>query len=366
MVAASSLSRLIRRTLAKPIATAAAVPGADRYRKHFSAEAHLWALVYHGLEANPSLRQTHEALNDPAFWSHLGLPPTGVSRSQFARSSTSRPLACFHTLFTRLRDRITAVGQTAKIEVVDSSFLGLSAKLAPWSQHGKHAPGVRAHTAFDLTTGIPTHLTITTTETPDIMAFRQRDWDELAGWTILMDLGYYGHRLFAELRDARISWICPLHPQAAFDVIATLPGPWPVTAAGDRIVADQTIRLGSPNNRQGAVIEDLRLITSVNAEGQTHRTVTDRQDLLPTEVAMLYRQRWQIELFFRWIKHELQVLHPLGTSRQAVELTLLLAAIVAMLAVLLATDRPPNVTMIAWVKGMATKLLLAIMGVDSS
>jgi hypothetical protein len=360
------LSRSIRRILATPVATAAAVPGADRYRKHFSAEAHLWTLIYHGLQGQASLRQTHEALNDPLFWTRLGLPPTGISRSQLARSTSSRPLACFQTLFTQLRDRITTGGQGRKIEIVDSSFLALSAKLAPWSQHGKHAPGVRVHTGFDLDTAIPTHLTITGTETPDIMAFRQRHWDDLVGWTILMDRGYYGHRLFVELRDARISWICPLHPQAVFTVSETVPGPWPVTSRGDRIVADQTIRLGSPNNRQGAVIANLRLITSVTTDGQVHRTVTDRQDLPPTEVVMLYRHRWQIELFFRWIKHELQVLHPLGTSRQAVELTLVLAAIIAMLAVLLATDRPSHVTTIAWVKGLATTFLLTIITTNSS
>lgn len=61
MIPASPLSRLVRRVLRRPIAEAATVPGADAYRKHFTAEAHLWLLLWHGLAASPSLRQTHAA-----------------------------------------------------------------------------------------------------------------------------------------------------------------------------------------------------------------------------------------------------------------------------------------------------------------
>jgi hypothetical protein len=367
MLPVDPLTRQLRHLLTDPIATAAAVPDANRYRKHFSADAHLWSLVWHGLAASPSLRQTHAQLDDPAFWDRLGLPPSGISRSQFARSTVSRPLACITSLYTTLRDRIGAPrSRQDPIHLVDSSFLGLSANLSPWSKHGGHAAGVRVHTGFDLESAIPTHLTITGAETPDISAFRDRDWTDLTGWTVLMDLGYYGHQLFATLREAEVSWICPLHPQASFVVTATIPGPWWPTAAGDTMVADQTIRLGSPNNRRGAVLDAMRLITSVNAHGEAHRTVTDRFDLSPADVVSLYRQRWQIELFFRWIKHQLTVLHPLGTSRQAVIVTLYLAAIVTILGELLAAKHNANVTDIAWVKHLAQKLYLTILILDDS
>lgn len=99
------LSRQIRCLLADPIAAAAHVP--DRYRKHFTASAHLWLLVLHGLSGNTSLRQTHAMVAaDPTFWDRLGLPDSAVSRSQLAQSSTSRPRTCFETLFTTLRDQL--------------------------------------------------------------------------------------------------------------------------------------------------------------------------------------------------------------------------------------------------------------------
>lgn len=343
------LSRRLRRVLATPLAQAAAVPGADRYRKHFTAAAHLRLLVWHALSASPSLRQTHaRAAADPTIWAGLGLPSGGVSRSELARSTHSRPLACVATLFTALRDRV-AVPRGDPVHIVDSSFIGLSAKLCPWSVHGGHAPGVRVHTGFDLGRAIPTHLRLSKTNVPDITAWREREWAELRGWTVLMDGGYYSHADFRDLRGHGVSWVCPLNAQARVAVTAERYGPWPITDAGDTIVADQAITLGSPNNRNGAVLPNLRLVTSRSREGAEHRTVTDRFDLRADEVVALYRRRWQIELFFRWLKLELGVLHPLGMTEQAVTITLLLAAIVAVLAVLLTEARPDHITDIAWV-----------------
>ena len=228
--------------------------------------------------------------------------------------------------------------------------MGLSAKLAPWSQHGQHTPGVRVHTGFDLGTAIPTHLHLTAANTHDITAWRERDWTELAGWTVLMDLGYYSHADFQDLRAQRVSWICPLHEQARVAVATDHIGSWPPTTAGDVVLADQTITLGSPNNRTGTVLQQVRLVTSRNPNGVVHCTVTDRHDLVASDVVALYRQRWQIELFFRWLKHQLGVLRPLGHSPQAVLLTVLLAAIVAILAVLVIDARPKHLADIGWIR----------------
>ena len=360
MIAVAPLTRQVHDRLAAPIATAATVADADRYRKHFPAEAHLWTLAWHSLAASPSLRRTHAQLDDPAVWEQLGLPSTGISRSQLARSTHSRPLACFETVFATLRDQVPVAPRPDPVHIIDSTFLGLSAMLAPWSQHGEHAPGVRVQAGVDLNTAIPSHLRVTGTNTPDITAWRERDWADLAGWTVLMDGGYYGHADFAQLQVHDVSFICPLNAQARVEVTADHADAWPPTAAGDTIRADQVITLGSPNNRGGAVLAELRLVTSVNAQGEVHRTVTDRFDLRAHEVVALYRKRWQIELFFRWLKHQLGVLRPLGTSRQAVELTLVLAAIVAILAVLLDAARPKHITDIAWVQRLSQQLLFAI------
>jgi hypothetical protein len=358
--------RRLRRTLVPLVAGAAAVPGADRYRKHFPASAHLWILLRHVLCGGDSLRQTHADLagEDGAF-ARLGLPD-GISRSQLARSSTSRPSACAEALLAavvaRARERHAADPELAalqRVQAVDCTFLRLSAKLSPWSKHGNHAPGVRLQAGLDLAGNVPRSLRLTLADTHDTTALAARDLAELNGWTLLLDLGYYGHRLFAALRTAGVSFVCRLHPQAAYRVEAERTVDPAPTPDGDVVLADRAITLGSPNNRAGAVLPGMRLVESRNADGAAQRFVTDRFDLAAAEVVALYRKRWQIELFFRWLKHQLKALHPLGTSPQALWLTVPIAAAVAALAGPIEADRPKGDTRVAWLRGVGRALATA-------
>jgi hypothetical protein len=178
-------------------------------------------------------------------------------------------------------------------------------------------------------------------------------------WTLLCDRGYYGHQQFQRLRAAGVHLITRLHGQASYVITAQHQVPIGPTPDGDVLLADYTVTLGSPNNRRGAVLSRMRVVISRNRRGDVHHFLTDRHDLTATEVVQLYRKRWQIELFFRWLKQQLGVLRPLGQSRVAVWLTLLMAMIVTLLG-LLEPARPPGVSRISWGHGIAAALLLAI------
>ena len=355
--------RRLRRRLTPLVTQAAATPGADQYRKHFPAWAHLWILLWHSLSGSPSLRHTYDLLvRDGRHGKWLRLEQ-GLSYSQLARSSTSRPLACVEAL-------LGAVVQTARrtappdplwkllhrVQALDSSFVRLSAKLCPWAVHGGFTPGVRLQCALDLGRRLPTGLRLTIPDTNDHEALRQWELEPLTGWTVLIDLGYYGHRLFAQLREAGVHFITRLHPQAAFRVTAIrYPSATP-TPEGDVVLADETIDLGSPNNRRGTVVPAVRLVTSRNAKGEVYRFVTDRFDLSAAEVVRLYRLRWRIELFFRALKRNWGMLHPLGTSPQAMHLTVLLSLIAAVVALLLG-ERPTGMSFAAWVHALTAVLI---------
>jgi hypothetical protein len=363
MIPAPGLGRRLRSLLDPVVARAAATPGADRYRKHFPLRAQLWILLVHVLDGADSLRQTH-ARQQAGGFAGLDLPQ-GISFSQLARSSTSRDPAGIERLLADLvataRARADPVWRTlTTVQVVDATFLALAAKRSPWSRHGGYAPGIRLQTGFDLAGAIPAALRLTLADTHDTTALGARDLAALAGWTVVVDLGYYGHRLFAELRQAGVSLISRLQPQAAYRVTAAHPVPPLTTQDGDVVLADQTITLGSPTNRAGAVLPGMRLITSRNPHGRVQQFVTDRFDLPAADIVALYRKRWQIELFFRWLKHQLKLTHPLGHSRAAVWLTVLLCAIVAILLVLLADVRPRGVSRIAFARALATFLPLPI------
>jgi len=361
--ASLTASRHLRRLLTPRIRTAAQTPGADRYRKHFPATAHLWLLLLHGLSGSPSLRQTYAVLDAvPQLFARLGLA-CGLSFSQLARSSTSRPATCFERVLVELvaHAHRTVVPDhqwriLRKIQAIDSTFLRLSAKLSPWSVHGDFTPGTRIQCAFDIGRQIPTSLHLTLTATDDHAALRAWDREPLRGWTVLIDLGYYSHQTFAALRAGGVSFLSRLHPQAHYVVTATRTVLGTATADGDVVLRDETITLGSRHNQMGAVLPGVRLITSRNPAGREQAVITDRFDLTAAELVRLYRYRWQIELFFRWLKHQLTLTHALGRSRDAVWLTVLVAAIVTLLLALVATEKPPAISHVAWLHVLAQTL----------
>lgn len=360
-------SRALRRLLTPAIRRAARTPGADRYRKHFPVRAHLWLLCIHVLLAAPSLRHTHALIGGlPGGFARLGLS-RGLSLSQLARSSTSRPSASFETLLADLiaQARRQVIPDASwrllrKVQIIDSTFLALSSQLSPWSQHGRFHPGVRLQTAFDLGRHLPTRLRLTLTATNDHEGLATWDLAAWQGWTLLIDLGYYGHRQFQRLHEAGISFVCRLQGQASYRVTATRPVPVKATPDGDVVLSDETITLGSPNNRRGAVVPNLRLVRSRNRQGVEMAFVTGRFDLTAFEVVRLYHYRWQIELFFRFLKRQLGLVTPLGHSWAAVWLTVLVVMIVAVVLLLLGAARPPGVGRSAWAMllGLTTILTL--------
>lgn len=361
------LDRRTRRTIAPVIARAAATPGADRYRKSFPALAHLWMLLLHVWWGSDSLRQTYGRLTGTASWFALWGMETLISFSQFARSSTSRPVACAEALFA---DALAAARPQhpsdpqwrllKRVQAIDSTFLSLSASLSPWSQHKRAAPGVRLQTSLDLLGRLPSRLRLTTSEINDHEALRQLDLAGWAGWTLLIDRGYYGHRQFVRLLEAGVHFVAGCSEQAHFQVVRSHQPPAGVTPDGDAIYADAVIVLGSPNNRRGAVVPNLRLIGVRTKGGRMMKLVTDRHELSATQIVRLYRKRWQIELFFRWLKRQLGAIRPLGQSQAALQLTLVLAVAFVLLVLVLDGQRPPDMTRIAFAGALATTLLVTL------
>ncbi|MCO5176183.1 MAG: transposase [Thermomicrobiales bacterium] len=179
-------------------------------------------------------------------------------------------------------------------------------------------------------------------------------------------MGYYGHRYLARLQQAEVAFITRLHPQARIAITTQQSVPDTNTPAGDTIVSDAIITLGSPNNRNGAVLPNIRLITSRNPAGVEQRFITDRHDLSAAEVVQLYRERWQIELTFRWLKQELGVIRPLGTSPEAVWLTLVIAVTVAAVLAYLEQHRPAAVSRVAFQRACGMALLMDLCAQDGS
>lgn len=358
----------LRRTLQPLVEEAASLPGMDRYRKAFPALAHLWILILHVLDGSPSLRQTHArlAVRD-CLWQTWGMPRF-ISRPQLTRSSTSRPVAGAQHLWQQLvaqasgrpvHDR--ALRTLLALEALDSTFLRLSERLAPWSKHGNAIAGQCVQCGFDLARGIPVWLALHGREANDRSALEQRDLADLAGWTVILDQGYYAHKRLVGLLEAGVDFITRRYDQASYKTLQR----WDVSPVplrtGERLIEDLLIDLGSVNNHNSTIVRRVRLVRYTTPKGAVHEVLTSRLDLSAPELIELYRKRWQIELFFRFLKRQLGMLRPLGSSRKALWLTVLIVAAVAVLLVLLDPQRPVDTSRVAWAKVLATLLADAFM-----
>lgn len=311
---AAPVARRLRRTLDPLIAEAAKRSDADRYRKSFPARAHAWMLILHTMGANTSLRQSHAHQQaDPALRRFLRMDEW-VSYSQLARSSASRPAGFFEGLLACvLRLARARAGRCPPeilrgVRLLDSTFFALGKKASPWSVRGGHGAGVRLQIILDPADRLPTDLRLDLLDTNDANALGGWDLSGLEGRTLVFDLGYYSHAHFERLRKSGVHFLTRLKGQAHYRVSASRPPAEgePKTPEGDTVLSDETITLlGSPNNRRGCVLEGIRLVSGENEKGEVHRFVTDRFDLGAQEILSLYRKRWQIELFFRWLKRQL-------------------------------------------------------------
>lgn len=374
------LNRRLRRWLAselrglRPVVEAsAAACGAEHSRKHFTSYQHLCLLLFHGLSSHPSLHQSYEhfaACRGLVAASALeradGTDRLGVSYSHLATSNGTRPAALLvgvvgHLLARVRQDGLGALPAAdpllASLVLQDSTFLRLSLRLAHWlpTLRDPAGSGVRVQLRLHPSLDLPEVVQVTSIKVNDCQSWDQTilaDPDRLAalaGQTLVVDLGYYSHERFTRLLAAGVHLVTRRHPQATVTVEADLPIQPPLPDCdGGRItvVADQRITLGSPNNRAGAVLPGLRLVTAeVLPRAKTgHRTptprryeiLTDRWDLTAAEVVQAYLWRWQIELFLRWLKGHLHLPRLLGYSENAVELSVWLTILVHLLTVLAA------------------------------
>jgi Transposase DDE domain len=215
--------------------------------------------------------------------------------------------------------------------------------------------GIRVQVGYLPGLDVPDGVLVADTHTNDVRGLDHLILEDptrlasLAGQTLVVDLGYYSHRRFAQMLDAQVHLITRLQPQASYQVDADLPVQARLTgtpAGRIHVQRDQRMVLGSPNNRAGAVLPGMRLVTAevvptpeAKRRGATtvvYRLVTDRWDLTADEIVACYLFRWHIELFFRWIKRSIHLIRLLGHSRQAVEASVWIAVIVHLLCAMAA------------------------------
>lgn len=301
---------------------------ADKHVRRLPTKSHLIALIYAQLAGAQSLREIEAALTSHATkLYHLG--GDEVARTTLADANAQRPWQVFSGLFAHLAGQLTRslrrkTGEA--VHLIDSTGLRLSALSKDWAQFSTGVCGAKMHVIYDPDADCPIYAAVTPANVNDITLAKAMPIT--AGATYVFDLGYYDYGWWAKLDAAGCLIVTRLKVNTKLRVVTENP-----VAKGSDILSDRIGHLPQrmAHNRNNPFHDPVREIRVRIATGKVLRILSNDLDLPAHKIADLYKRRWQIELFFRWVKQTLKIRHFLGRSENAVRIQIAVALIAFLL-----------------------------------
>lgn len=331
------------------IAQSVARHGADAYDKRFSSWDHLLALIFAQLSPATSLRGLEVAWNaHAAAHPHLGTGP--LHRSTLSDANQRRPLAVFTETFARLAgqlDRSLRRDGRSLLCLIDASPIPLGA-LHDWACSNGRIRGMKLHLAYTPETHQPRLLALTPATRNDAEIGRRIPLEP--GTTYVFDKGYCHYGWWGAIAEAGAMFVTRPKTNMRLRVRARRPLPPQPKREGDgfTLLADHEVVLASKGDSRLGM--GLRRIQLRRHEGGARLTLLTNDLTRPaTQIAALYKARWQIELLFRWLKQHLAIRRFLGHSEDAVRLQLVAAMITFALLRLALRRHGPRVPILRFV-----------------
>lgn len=304
----------------------------DRYNGDYrTRELNCWnqfsQLFFGQLTARNGLRDICVCLNahkDQLY--HLGIKQ-GVNQSTLSRANENRDWRIYadfgsylinlvRPLYTENHESLSGIDKD--VFVLDSTTISVSIILMDWA-HGKYSRGaVKMHTVLNLRGSIPTFIYVTDGKYHDVNAL---DEIEVAqGAIYVMDKAYIDFKRLYKMRQSKAFFVVSAKSNLKFRAVES--------RKIDKSIGlrcDQSIKLLVPKSRK-LYPEKLRRVKYYDSEKNiTLVFLTNEFEMDPMEIATIYKSRWQIEIFFKWIKQNLQVKTLWGHSENAVKTQLWIA-----------------------------------------
>ena len=298
--------------------------GADYRVRRLSSWSQFQAMVFAQLSGSRSLREAVGALERfPGVHAHLGLAP--VRRSTLADANRVRPAALFEDVLEALVARLGAsAGQRGRemLRLVDATRVLVGKRIESWEVDG----AVKLHVVYDPDADAPVCFAVTSARVNDITPAKRLPIEP--GATYVFDKGYYDFAFWADIDAKGSRFVTRLKKNSPTSLIETRPVDPDGPVVADR-VALLSKRLAA--SRQNPFDKPVRLVDVRIDSGREITLVSNDLNAPAEEIAALYKQRWQVELFFKWIKQNLKIRHFLGTSENAVRIQIVTALIAYLL-----------------------------------
>jgi IS4 transposase len=298
--------------------------GADKLSRRLNSKRHFIALLYGQFSGATGLREivTGTASHETRLY-HLGAAP--VKRSTLSDANLERPFQLFAEFFAQMLQQAHRGLRRASadaVRLIDSTTVRLSSLSKDWATFSADVFGAKAHIIYDPHADRPVYFAVTPSKVNDITAAKAMPIE--AGATYVFDLAYYDYGWWAALDEAGCRFVTRLKKNTPFTAVHENRVPENGNIVSDRIGHLPARLAASRKNPLQVPVREIRVMIET---GKMLRIVTNDLDASAEEIAGLYKQRWEIELFFRWIKQTLRIRHFIGVSENAVRIQIAVALI---------------------------------------
>jgi len=302
--------------------------GTGRHARSFMRWNQLVHLVFIQLTARASLRDGVASLK-ARFKNlyHLGARP--VARSTFADANNRRPASFFEALFGVMYRRCQPLAPKHKFKFknklysLDATVVSLCLSLFSWASFRRTKAGLKLHTLLDHDGYLPAFVAVSPAREPDIKKARSLRLPK--GSIVVEDLGYTDYAWYAQLTTQKIFFVTRQKRNAAYEVVEGR-----TVNKTQGLLLDQTIRLTGAKASE-CPFPLRRIAYRDNDTGKRYVFLTNHFKLSAKTIADIYKERWQIEIFFRWIKQNLRIKAFIGNSENAVLSQIFVALMVYLL-----------------------------------
>jgi hypothetical protein len=302
----------------------------ERHARGFASWDHFVAMMFCQMADAQSLREISGGLSScEGRLEQFGIK--APKRSTLAYANHHRPWELFRNIFYKTSERCRAELGTTRTKFrfknrllsIDSSVVTLALKIFPWATWSRQKGAVKLHLTLDHAGYLPEAMVITTGNYSELtVAQRQR---YARGTILVMDRGFVHFRWFAQLNKSGVFFVTRLKDGINYEVAETR-----ATVKDKGIISDQEIRLTGKQSRK-RYPDKLRLVIIKTDKGEQLEFLTNHMTLAASTIAEIYKDRWQIETFFKLLKQNLRIKTFIGTSVNAVWIQIWTAMIAMLL-----------------------------------
>jgi IS4 transposase len=317
--------------VARAVARHAGDHGVGSGENAWSCARHLKTLLFAQWTGLDSLRQIEAALaGQSASFYHLGL--RAPRRSTLSDANAQRPAAVFAEIAAALAQKLAGMlgGEAdSLVRLLDSTPIMVKGERFAWAEKSARIRGLKLHLLYDPRADRPVWFALSSAKVDDVVAGRAAPLE--TGATLVFDKGYTDYRWWADIIRAGATFITRRKRNGHARPLGERP------ADGAAILADRTLQVGHRRPKAGAQSNPLyhttlrEVMVERDGGGAPLVLLTNDLDRPASEIARLYKERWQIELFFKWLKQNLKIRRFLGRSENAVRTQVYVALIAFML-----------------------------------